>query len=109
MLLTALWPQQLKYIKGLHTTFTRYQGGHVTFLCDQHKSPVPIAWSSTRIKHITWSTLAAQTLALMNGFDTAFFIAKLITDVTQTTKIPIHTINHSMTPSTLQNKPLIDV
>ena len=66
------------------------QGGHVMFLCDQHQNSVPVAWNFTRIKPTTRSTIAAETLALMGGCDTVFFIANLVTDITQTAKIPIH-------------------
>ena len=52
------------------------------FLCDQHQNSVPVAWNSTRIKRMTRSTIAAETLALMDGCDTVFFIANLVTDIT---------------------------
>ena len=37
----------------------------------------PISWASNRIKRVVRSTLAAETLALNDGCDTAFFVSKL--------------------------------
>ena len=51
------------------------QGRYIVFLCDKFSNSAPIAWNSTRLKHVTRSTLAAGTLALTDRCDTAFFIA----------------------------------
>ena len=49
----------------------------------------PIAWNSTRLKHVTRSTLATETLTLTDGCGTAFFIANLITDILQIQSISV--------------------
>ena len=57
------------------------QGGYPVFLCDKFSNSAPIAWNSTRLKRATISTLAAETLALTDRCNTAFFIENLITDI----------------------------
>ena len=68
------------------------QGGHIVFLRNQYRNSVPIVWSSTRIKYVTRSTLAAETLSLVDSCDTAYFIANLVSDLIQVEKIPIHAL-----------------
>ena len=65
------------------------QGGYIVFLCDKLSNSIPIAWSLTRFKHVTRSTLAAKTLALTDGCDTAFLITNLITDILQIQTISV--------------------
>ena len=65
------------------------QGGYIVFLCNKFSNSAPIVWNSTRLKHVTRPTLAAETLALMGGCDTAFFIANLITDILQIQTISV--------------------
>ena len=57
------------------------QGGHVVFLCDNKGACMPVAWSSNKVKRVVRSTLAAETLALTEGADTAFFVAALFKEV----------------------------
>ena len=57
------------------------QGGYIIFLCDKYRNSVPITWSSTRLKRVTRSTLAAETLALTDGCDAAFYIVNLLNDI----------------------------
>lgn len=86
------------------------QGGHILFLCDKYRNSLPIAWSSTRTKRVTRSTLAAETLALTDGCDTAYFIANLISSIIPTRKIPIHvfTDNQSLHDTINTTKPTLD-
>ena len=65
------------------------QGGYIVFLCNKFSNSVSIAWISAGAKHVSRSTLAAETLALMGGCDTAFFIANLITNVLQIQTISV--------------------
>ena len=71
------------------------QGGHVVFLCHQYQNLVPIAWSSTTIKHVTQSTLVAETLSLVDSCDTAYFIANPVSDLIQVQKIPIYAFTNN--------------
>ena len=56
------------------------QGAYIIFLSDGSRC-CPIHWSSTRIKRVVKSTLAAETLALGEGCDTAFMLSKMISEI----------------------------
>ena len=83
------------------------QGGYIVFLCNKFSNLAPIAWNLTRLKHVTRSTLTAETLALMDRWVTAFFLANLIIDILHKSKQSqlqhSLTINHSMIWSKLAN------
>ena len=53
------------------------QEGFLVLLSDSSNKCSPISWDSNRIKRAVRSTLAAETLALNDGCDTAFFASKL--------------------------------
>ena len=57
------------------------QGGLIIFLKDQGGNRCPIFWQSRKIRRVVKSTLAAETLALLECSETAFFIAKIISDL----------------------------
>ena len=80
------------------------QGGDIVFLWNKFSKSAPIAWDSIRLKHVARSSLAAETLALMDGCDTAFFIANLITDkLTNSNNLSHSTHWQSITPRYDQN------
>ena len=54
------------------------QGGHIVFLNDDSNNCCPLAWNSTKIKRVVRSTLAAETLAFVDGLETAYLMAKTI-------------------------------
>ena len=54
------------------------QGGHIVFLTDDSNNCCPLAWNSTKIKRVVRSTLAAETLAFVDGLETAYLMAKTI-------------------------------
>ena len=54
------------------------QGGYIVFLTDPETNMChPLSWSSKRIRRVMKSTLAAETLALKDGLDDAFYIMEL--------------------------------
>ena len=57
------------------------EGGCIIFLCDGLQNCCPIAWLSKQIKRIVHSTLAAQTLAGVESFDTAFLLSSIIGEI----------------------------
>ena len=57
------------------------QGGHVVFINDITGKSCPIAWSSGKIKRVVRSTLAAETLALADGFSTASYTQTLLSEI----------------------------
>ena len=57
------------------------QGGFIIFLCDKNCTCCPISWSSTRIKRVVKSTLAAEILSLGEATDNAYLIANLSCEI----------------------------
>ena len=57
------------------------QGGQIIFLADSSLNCCPLMWKSTRIKRVVKSTLAAETLAFVEGCDMAFLMAKIIAEI----------------------------
>ena len=57
------------------------QGGHIIFLSDSYNNSCPIAWRSTKIKRVVKSTLAAETLAFVDGAEQAFLMSNLIAEI----------------------------
>ena len=53
------------------------QGGHIVLLSDKNKLSCPISWRSNKVRRVARSTLAAETLAMADGSETALFILKL--------------------------------
>ena len=53
------------------------QGGFLVLLSDKFNNIPPMAWSSTKLKCVAHSTLAAETLALSDGCDMPFFLVSL--------------------------------
>ena len=54
------------------------QGGYIVFLTDPETNMChPLSWSSKRIRRVVKSTLAAETLALQDGLDDAFYSMEL--------------------------------
>ena len=86
--------ESLQLLLKSHASFNNLpdggsQGGYIVFLCNKFSNSAPIAWNSTRLKRVTRSTIPAETLALTDGCDTAFFIANLITDTLQIQTISV--------------------
>ena len=85
------------------------QGGHIVFLCDDEENCCPIAWSSSKIKRIVHSTLAAETLSLTDGTGTGIYVQSLLGDVVTCHKtINVLTDNKSLYETTISKKPTTD-
>ena len=54
------------------------QGGHLVFLSDDNDFCCPLAWKSIKVRRTVRSTLAAETLAMVDGLDTAYLMAKIV-------------------------------
>ena len=57
------------------------QGGHLVFVNDANGNSCPISWSSTRIKRVVRSSLAAETLSLADSISTGTFVRELLKDI----------------------------
>ena len=65
-------------------------GGYIIFLSDENDIYCPIAWSSTKIKRVVKSTLAAEAHALLDGLDAAYCIQRLLDEIFLKRKLKIH-------------------
>lgn len=65
------------------------QGGYIIFLSDYYGSRCPIIWQSKKIKRVVKSTIAAETLALLDGAETAVYLAELISQITGNEKLKV--------------------
>ena len=66
------------------------QGGIIIFLKDELGQKCPIFWQSRKLKRVIQSTLAAETLALVEGAETSFYIASILKEVTKIKEMKIH-------------------
>ncbi|MES9884879.1 MAG: hypothetical protein ABW185_28885 [Sedimenticola sp.] len=49
-------------------------GGFVVFILGKNGCCSPIAWSSTKIKRVVKSSLAAESLAMVDGIDASIYL-----------------------------------
>lgn len=56
------------------------QGAYIIFMSDGEHS-CPISWASHKLKRVVRSTLAAESLALLEACDAAFYIASLVSPI----------------------------
>ena len=57
------------------------QGAHIVFLSDNQNKSTPLFWASNKIERIVKSSLGAETLALVEGADTAYYLSKLLSEI----------------------------
>ena len=58
------------------------QGGYIIFLKGANGKYSPIAWKSKKIKRVVKSTMAAETLALLEGAEHAFGLKSFLQEIT---------------------------
>lgn len=56
------------------------QGGYVIFITDGENS-CPITWSSHKLKRVVRSTLAAESLAFIEGYEAAYYMRSIISPI----------------------------
>ena len=56
------------------------QGGYVIFITDSDGNRCVVTWQSKRIKRVVKSTLAAETLALLDCAEAGVYVAKLLSE-----------------------------
>ena len=72
----------------------------IIFLRDSSGQRCPLFWRSRKIARVVKSTLAAETLAFVEGAETASYIASIIKEVARIEQIQIHCY--------VDNKSLVD-
>lgn len=76
------------------------QGGFIIFLADENGKRCPIMWKSRKIRRIAKSTLAAETMALLEVAESAYYIGKILEDIGIGRKVPVKCF--------VDNKSLVD-
>ena len=73
------------------------QGGQIVFISDNRNIVSPILWNSNRVRHVARSTMAAESLSVLDGCDSAKFISRLLEEILklEKKKIPITTFTDS--------------
>ncbi len=56
-------------------------GGYVVFLRGSNGSCSPISWSSKKIKRVVKSSLAAESLSLVEGIDAALYLRSILQEI----------------------------
>ena len=90
------------------------QGGFIVFLVNMTTFNVtPIIWKSNKVKRVVRSTLAAETLACLDGCENAFIIQKMLNEIigiTEKNQRPIlaKTDNKSLFDTSQTTKTLAD-
>jgi len=76
------------------------QGAMIVFVVDEEGNRCPIYWRSRKVRRIVKSTFAAETMALLEGAETAVYLASIIKEITGCEEMPITCI--------VDNKSLVD-
>ena len=87
------------------------QGGFVLFLVDDRGNRCPIFWQTRRLKRVVKSTLAAETMALLEGAEAAIYILGMVNKVLGDNNITITCItdNKSLCNALESSKQVEDV
>ena len=57
------------------------QGGYIIFLADERGSVSPICWSSRKLRRVCRSTVAAETMAMLDAIDACIWLSHIISEV----------------------------
>ena len=85
------------------------QEGIIVFLGDGSGNVLPFSWSSRRLKRVVKSTLAAETLVLVEAAETSFWLTRIINEILNA-DVPIicHADNHSLFEAAYSSKAVED-
>ena len=70
-------------------------GGYIVFLHDNEGNAAPLSWRSKTLRRVVRSTLAAETSAMVDTLDTAFYLSTVLTEILVSKgsdAIPIHAL-----------------
>ena len=76
------------------------QIGLIIFLASSDGSQCPIYWQSRKARRVVKSTLAAETMALLEGAETSVYISHIISDLLDIPQLNVHCF--------VDNKSLVD-
>ena len=88
------------------------QGGYVVFITDYSGNKCPITWQSRKVRRVVRSTLAAETLALVDAAEAGIYIATLIVEILgkESERVPVkcYVDNKSLVDSIYSTKSVED-
>ena len=86
-------------------TYGGSQEGIIVFLGDRNGNVLPLSWSFRRLKRVVKSTLAAETLILVEAAEKSFWLTRIINEILNV-DVPIicYTDNHSLFEAAYSNK-----
>ena len=73
-------------------------GGHVIFLLGENGSVCPVSWKTRVLRRVVRSTISAETSAMIDALDNAYFLSRMVSEILQVRSVPImaYTDNESM-------------
>ena len=87
------------------------QGGFVIFLADSNGKKCPLTWQSKKVRRVVKSTLAAETLSLLDAAEAGIYMANLIGEVLNLDSLPLvkcYVDNKSLVDSLYSTKQVDD-
>ena len=58
------------------------QGGYIIFLADEKGQVSPICWSSRKLRRVCRSTIAAETMAMLDAIDACIWLTHIVAEIT---------------------------
>ena len=86
-------------------------GGHIVLIVSCKNRSAPIAWSSSKIKPVERSTLAAEALSLSEALDHAIYLKQIVMELTSVDgdSIPIEAfVDNQSVEDALYSRKLVD-
>ena len=65
-------------------------GGHIIFLVNDQGKSCPLSWGSKKIRRVVRSTLAAETLALVDAVDVSYYLSHILSVIMLGKKVNIN-------------------
>ena len=65
-------------------------GGYIIFLVNDQGKSCPLSWCSKKIRRVVHSTLAAETLALVQAVDVSYYLSYILSEIMLGKKIDIN-------------------
>ena len=87
------------------------QGGFVIFLVDSNGIKCPLTWQSKKVRRVVKSTLAAETLSLLDAAEAGIYMANLIGEILNLNCLPLvkcYVDNKSLVDSLYSTKQVDD-
>ena len=87
------------------------QGGYIIFLVDSNGIKCPLTWQSKKVRRVVKSTLAAETLSLLDAAEAGIYMAHMIGEILNLSCLPLvkcYVDNKSLVDSLYSTKQVDD-